>query len=106
MLPVLILAGLASLFLTSAAQSDEHLPLTAFIASLDHAAKNSMSGMPPPAQTRLAFSTMLKAALSGNETDTKQAAGRAGYRTRRITQGGATIWFSSTCCNRLGLRWC
>ncbi len=72
----------------AANESKERLPLTWFIASLDHASKNSLRDMPSIAQTGIAFAGMLEAALSGDSGAAEEAAARAGYRIRQIMQEG------------------
>ena len=80
--------ALALLLAAVSAQADDHLPLTSFIADLDHASKNSMRAMPGLEQTGLAFSAMLHTALDGDVKLTRQAAKPAGYRVREISQAG------------------
>lgn len=87
-LRVLLALAFMAISAANAHTDEDRLALLKFIASLDHAGKNSLSAMPTHARTGLAFAGMLEAALSDDAAALEQVAVGAGYRVRHITQSG------------------
>lgn len=81
----LVFLGALPLSEAYASDGNDRLALVRFIASLDHAGKNTIAAMP---QTGIAFAGMLEAALNGDESATETAAEQAGYQVRKIAQDG------------------
>ncbi len=73
---------------SASAETRAHLPLVSLIASLDHAAKESIKALPNDRQARLAFAEMVRQAAAGKENAAEMAAERAGYDVKNVTEAG------------------